>query len=143
VDITQLTLPSYRGRVTEIRLDSHEGGLNLNMPPDVVRALTELGQQAAELFDDFDLDAHQRSRFQASMAALDDLVTELAASAAAGFDAVISSTPPKRRSAAADQLVQLGQAWTDCAGESAGTAHPGAQGYRPHPVGDLRILPRQ
>ena len=138
VDITQLTLPAYRGRVAEVRLKPEEGGMNLTMPPDLVLTLAERGKQAAELFDDFDLAAHKKARFEASMAAFDDLITTLHAAARASFDDTIDAAVPKSREEAADRLVELGWEWEDGA-----TPHPGAQGNIPRPEGDLRIVPRQ
>jgi predicted acylesterase/phospholipase RssA len=41
-----LRLPSYRDRVAEIWLRKKEGGLNLNMPAEVIRELTERGNRA-------------------------------------------------------------------------------------------------
>jgi hypothetical protein len=138
VDITQLTLPAYRGRVAEVRLTDSEGGMNLNMPADLVHTLSTYGEQAAELFDSFDLKAHKLARFQASMASMDDLVTALHDSATAGFATTVGAAKPQVRRAAADELVRLGAAWA-----AEPNAHPGAAGYIPHPGGELRIVPRQ
>jgi hypothetical protein len=138
VDNTQVTLPAYRGRVAEVRLSEDEGGMNLNMPEPLVIALAERGEKAAELFDDFELEAHKRARFEASMAAVDDLITRLHDAAVAGFEPTIDAATPQVRKDAAVQLIQLGGTW-----ETGTKAHPGAQGNIPHPEGDLRIVPRQ
>jgi hypothetical protein len=138
-DITQLTLPAYRGRVAEVRLSDAEGGMNLNMPAELVMTVANYGDQAAAHFDDFDLAAHLRGRFEASMAAMDNLITMLHDSAEAGFASTVEAAVPKARREAARELIALGGAW------AAGTkpTHPGAQGNIPHPEGDIRIVPRQ
>jgi len=46
----QMTVPGYRDRIVHIRLDGkNEGGLSLDMPPDVVASVSERGQLAGEL----------------------------------------------------------------------------------------------
>ncbi len=46
-DITQSTLPSYRERIAQVYLKSYEGGLNLDMPDDVLRGIFVKGEDAA------------------------------------------------------------------------------------------------
>jgi predicted acylesterase/phospholipase RssA len=54
MDNLQTTVPGYRDRVVHVFLDGREGGLNLNMPPDVVASLSSYGEQAGEkLIDHF------------------------------------------------------------------------------------------
>jgi len=48
MDNLQSTVPGYRDRIVHVYLDPREGGLNLNMPPDVVTALSGYGVQAAD-----------------------------------------------------------------------------------------------
>jgi len=46
----QMTVPGYRDRIVHIRLDDkNEGGLSLDMPPEVVASVSERGQLAGEL----------------------------------------------------------------------------------------------
>lgn len=47
VDNTQLSVPGYRDRVAHVLLTEAEGGLNLNMPGEVIEALGRRGQLAA------------------------------------------------------------------------------------------------
>ena len=75
----QANLPSYRERVAQIRLNSDEGGLNLNMPPDIVQKIVDKGREAGELFwnpdenpDKFNLVHHQWVRFFVLMANLEE-----------------------------------------------------------------------
>jgi len=50
MDNSQTHLPGYRDRVAHVSLDdTKEGGLNLNMPPDVISALSERGREAGQM----------------------------------------------------------------------------------------------
>ncbi len=49
-DSTQSRLPGYRDRIAHVGLTPDEGGLNLNMPPERIDALTKRGGAAAEEF---------------------------------------------------------------------------------------------
>lgn len=63
-DNAQSSLPGYRDRIVQVRLRADEGGMNLQMPPDVVHRTAEKGRQAAEaLREGFDFDAHRWIRF--------------------------------------------------------------------------------
>ena len=61
-DNLQNTLPGYRDRTVEILLTDAEGGLNLAMPPEVVRRLLGYGESAAGLFEGFDFTRHAATR---------------------------------------------------------------------------------
>ncbi len=138
-DVTQLTLPAYHGRVAEVRLAGDEGGMNLHMPPPLITTISALGAQAAELFDDFDLPHHQNARFAASMAAVDAMLAGMRAADRAGFDAVVAASAPVYRRAAAEALVGLADTWAD----DPAHPHPATTPNVPHPVADLRMVPRQ
>lgn len=47
-DNALLRLPGYRDRIAVIRLEPHEGGLNLNMPRPLITALADRGAAAAD-----------------------------------------------------------------------------------------------
>jgi hypothetical protein len=69
-DNMQAELPGYRDRICQIRLSSVEGGLNLNMPRDVVQRLVERGEEAGAIVADgesFDWDRHRITRFWTMM----------------------------------------------------------------------------
>jgi hypothetical protein len=67
-DNLQSVLPGFRDRIVHIALDEYEGGMNLNMPPDVVEALAAYGRAAGErLCQEFDWPAHRWVRFLVSM----------------------------------------------------------------------------
>jgi hypothetical protein len=48
VDEGLIVMPGYRDRIVTVYCTDEEGGLNLTMPPEVVRALAERGRGAAE-----------------------------------------------------------------------------------------------
>ena len=63
-DTLQAELPGFRDRVCQIRLSKREGGLNLDMPPDVVTALEARGREAGEtVATQFDWDCHRFARY--------------------------------------------------------------------------------
>lgn len=79
-DNSFLTLPGYRDRVAEVWLDPNEGGMNLDMPPSVIRTLVEKGGEAGRRLvarfadappsDPLSWDGHRWTRFRSTMAAL-------------------------------------------------------------------------
>jgi predicted acylesterase/phospholipase RssA len=76
VDEAQLVMPGYRDRIVTIYHDHAEGGMNLTMEDDVVKALVERGEAgAAKLVDRFvrgdGWDNHRWIRFRTSTAGLD------------------------------------------------------------------------
>jgi hypothetical protein len=50
-DNSLLRLPGYRDRVAAVRLEPHEGGLNLNMPAQLIADVSRYGESAAEHLD--------------------------------------------------------------------------------------------
>jgi hypothetical protein len=81
-DNLQSVLPGYRERVVRIALKDDEGGLNLNMPAQLIERLTRYGERAGELAasPDFDMDDHRWRRFLISMAAVEETLDELVTS---------------------------------------------------------------
>ncbi len=76
-DNLQTILPGYRERVAHIRLDDKEGGLSLNMDPEIIEALAKRGLDAGIALErDFDLEAHRWRRWVVSMARLEDLMDQ-------------------------------------------------------------------
>ena len=84
-DALQLGVPGYRDRVVHISLSPDEGGLNLNMPREVVDILSERGIRAGamlvERFGDtppegveLTWDNHRWVRYRSTMAALEQLL---------------------------------------------------------------------
>lgn len=71
-DNSQARLPSYRERVALVRLESHEGGLNLDMPQEVIHQVEAKGERAAELLKEkFDFDHHRWVRLMLLMARME------------------------------------------------------------------------
>jgi predicted acylesterase/phospholipase RssA len=73
-DNLQASLPSYRERVVQIRLNKDEGGLNLNMPPEIITRVAEKGQRAGKILSDphdFNFEHHWWVRFRVLMAQLE------------------------------------------------------------------------
>jgi predicted acylesterase/phospholipase RssA len=76
--ILQTRLPSYRDRVVQIRLSEAEGGLHLNMPPEVIKTIVDKGGQAGDLLNPgndlkkFNFEYHKWVRFRVLMAKLEE-----------------------------------------------------------------------
>lgn len=77
-DTMQSRLPSYRDRIVQIRFEENEGGLNLNMTPQIIEGLMKKGSDAGiALRENFHFDAHQWVRFQVLMALLEKNLEEM------------------------------------------------------------------
>ncbi len=84
-DALQLGIPGYRDRVVNISLSPDEGGLNLNMPLEIVGVLSERGVRAGALLTErfgdtppkgveLTWDNHRWVRYRSTMAALEQLL---------------------------------------------------------------------
>jgi hypothetical protein len=84
-DNMQMRLPGYRDRIAHVSLDEEkEGGLNLNMPPELIVELGKRGEQAANLLmehftlpaDQIELswDNHRWVRYRSMMGLLEELM---------------------------------------------------------------------
>lgn len=87
-DNMQTRLPGYRDRIVHISLnDETEGGLNLNMPPELIIELGERGKKAADLLTEhFTLpankirlswDNHRWVRYRSLMGLLEEMLKEV------------------------------------------------------------------
>ena len=87
-DNMQTRLPGYRDRIVHVRLNNKtEGGLNLNMPPELIVELGRRGEQAAELLiehftlpaDQIELswDNHRWVRYRSTMGLLEEMLAEI------------------------------------------------------------------
>ncbi len=72
-DNLQTMLPGYRERIVQIRLKQDEGGMNLDMTPDTIKAIQKKGKEAAQQFRvrNFNFDHHRWTRFLALMSRLE------------------------------------------------------------------------
>lgn len=62
-DNLQSQLPSYRERIVPVGLTPEEGGLNLKMKPETVKAVMARGARAGEALAGFDMDHHLWVRY--------------------------------------------------------------------------------
>jgi len=87
-DSLQNRMPGYRERVVHVYLKEDEGGLNLDMPPETISKLTELGGLAGTRILDghgtdiegqpkFSFDVHRWRRVLSVMAALEEEVPQM------------------------------------------------------------------
>jgi len=99
-DQLRTVLPGYRERVAHVYLKDDEGGLNLNMPPERIETLLELGLRAGHLMTattptdpaaaalaakdqdryPFDFDDHRWRRFLSAYGALEEVLLQAQAS---------------------------------------------------------------
>ena len=88
VDEAQMRVPGYRDRVVHVSTSPVEGGMNLNMPPPVINALTARGREAARRLikrfgeppenpGDLSWDSHRWTRYRSSIAAVSALLGAL------------------------------------------------------------------
>ena len=88
-DNSRLNLAAYRDRVAHLSLDSKEGGLNLRMPPETIRQLSERGWHAGhalvESFAGEGWERHRWRRYRATMEAASALLQ--------GFGANLETEP--------------------------------------------------
>jgi predicted acylesterase/phospholipase RssA len=77
-DKLQATAAGYRDRIVHIKLCPDEGGLNLNMPPEVIASLSDRGRIAGKMvIDHFKLSSHIFTRYRITMCALQKFLNDL------------------------------------------------------------------
>lgn len=78
-DSLQSILPGYRERIVTVNLSEEEGGMNLDMPPDLITDLTELGKEAGrQIVEQFDLNEHRWRRLLVEVRAIDEMLVQFA-----------------------------------------------------------------
>ncbi|OBA87075.1 hypothetical protein A5662_02675 [Mycobacteriaceae bacterium 1482268.1] len=155
-DSTQIAMPGFRDRVVEIRQRPDEGGMNLQMPPEVIARLADRGAEAGRniLYGDgkktlpFNFDAHRWMRYRNAMASLDELLTGMHGVWTAENEsqqAFLRSNPPppgfpQYRPGENDYAAT--EAVMSVAAKLAELGHP-AVGVDnvPHPEPDMRLTP--
>ena len=96
-DTLQSQLPGYSERNVHVLLRGDEGGMNLNMKPETVTRLCNLGKEAgAMLVRDFDFDEHRVRRAIASIPKIEEMCSGIARAlktppAPADYDAVLGA----------------------------------------------------
>jgi hypothetical protein len=151
-DSTQIAMPGFRDRVVEVRQRPDEGGMNLQMPADIIAGLAERGAEAGRniLYGDgkkikpFDFDAHRWMRYRNAMASLDELLTgmrEVWTSPRDSQRTFLTSDPPHAGfPPGANDLVATSNVM-EVAGELARLGHPAVGERVPHPEPELRLTP--
>ncbi|HEU5231159.1 MAG TPA: hypothetical protein VFU49_25280, partial [Ktedonobacteraceae bacterium] len=79
-DTMQANLPSYRERIVQIRLSDNEGGLNLAMPPDIIKEVVDKGAEAGQMLSNpetFNFEHHWWVRFLVLMAQLEENIESM------------------------------------------------------------------
>lgn len=86
-DAMQSRLPGFRDRIVRIPLTSRQGGLNLNMPPELVKFLADQGEKSAiELMKHFDVPAvhpkmtwenHRQIRLRSTLSSFEKMVKKI------------------------------------------------------------------
>ncbi len=77
-DNMQAMLPSYYERIIQIRLTDKEGGLNLEMPEEVIKRVVQKGEAAGQtLSDDFNMSKHQWVRFRVLMGQMEKALRKM------------------------------------------------------------------
>lgn len=79
-DNMQSMLPSYRERVAQVRLAENEGGLNLEMPDEIIKSMMRKGQEAGRKLLEFGrngFEEHKWVRLRVLMAQLETRLGEL------------------------------------------------------------------
>jgi predicted acylesterase/phospholipase RssA len=142
-DSMQAEMPGFRDRVCEIRLTKDEGGLNLNMPPEVIAAIERKGELAAEaILDGFDWNRHRFVRYLTFGQAVQ---TDF--EAAKEPFAAMSSEVPVLSPDWQPYYEGHEPPWWDEARAATGklldgvTGTPDFEAHAPQPPGDLRIRP--
>ncbi len=73
-DSMQTRVPGYRDRIVAVEHTKSEGGMNLDMDPQVVLDLAERGRYAGQRADHFDFSNHRWVRLRSFLEVLEDLV---------------------------------------------------------------------
>jgi predicted acylesterase/phospholipase RssA len=77
-DNIQATAAGYRDRIVHVSLRPKEGGLNLNMPPDLIDLLSKRGRRAGQLLkSDFNFPEHIWARFRLTMCGVQKFLDNL------------------------------------------------------------------
>lgn len=103
-DNTQVTQRGYAERVVEIRLRPGEGGMNLQMPEEVIMALVLRGAEAGDQLLGFEWDPHRVIRYRIAMTRLTDALEGLDAAWEARDYATLLTTYPFEDASASSYL---------------------------------------
>ncbi|WP_411849540.1 RpoH suppressor [Stenotrophomonas sp. LGBM10] len=153
-DVLQARAPGYRDRIVHVSLHGDEGGMNLDMPQDVLSRIAAKGSVAGERFCDFSFANHYwirwrnlasaYQRYTLEIARTDDPAQRVAAWRDA-YESVASGdpSPPSYRLGSEDkrresqqlwqQMVEQGQRWEDLG--------PDLTEGAPRPLPQMKVTP--
>lgn len=159
-DNVQLKVPGYRDRVVHVHLSPNEGGLNLDMPPELIQALGDRGRAAGKKLGDrfsprgdgtaMTWDNHRWVRFRSTLHLLETELREMREALDAGQPAGASyreligrKLPPSYRWKNLTQREET-LAWLErlLADDFLKAKEPVARPGAPRPWPELRIVPR-
>ncbi|MET0309477.1 MAG: hypothetical protein ABW023_12290 [Sphingomonas sp.] len=150
-DLLQSRAPGHRERIVTVPLTKAQGGLNLDMPAEILRAVADKGNQAGEALWAFDFDNHWWIRWRNVAGTSERFLNSFAVGAAPPISqsyakayraATTGSAPPsykltRKEHAEAQQrfslLSSLGQNW--------GTTTPSLAKTAPRPQPQMTIAP--
>lgn len=165
-DSTQIAMPGFRDRIVEVRQNADEGGMNLQMPAEVVAGLANRGAEAGlnilngngkpdgdrNKVWPFNFEAHRWMRYRTAMASLDELLSGMHAvwTAPDGSQEAFLATdqppagfrfptypPGSNDRAATVKVMGLAQELEDLGHPALGRT----RGNVPHPEAELRLTP--
>jgi hypothetical protein len=169
-DSTQIAMPGFRDRIVEVRQRDDEGGMNLQMPDDIIAGLANRGAEAGlnilngngKPDDDpdklwpFNFQAHRWMRYRSAMASVDELLSGMHAAWTAREDSqeafLASDQPPSgfrfptyppgaNDHEATAKVMQLAQELEDLGHPALGVETPDGVKNVPHPEPELRLTP--
>lgn len=157
VDNTQSRMPGYRDRIVHVELAQDEGGLNLNMPADLVQKLAARGQAAgAVLTQAFACPPtlarqwlnHRWVRYRNFMALFEREMSafheaySMQVAPGANYDKLISNPPSyKWQSTNQEAFAKVETVKTDALAAQIGTGTGSFLDGAPHPQGELTVRP--
>ena len=153
-DLLQARAPGYRDRIVHVALDGDEGGMNLDMPQDVLSRIAEKGTLAGERFCAFSFENHYWIRWRNLASAYQRYTLEvsrtndpaqqvMAYRAAYAMVADGQPSPPSYPLSAQDKrresqalyagMVEQGRTWEDCG--------PDLTDGAPRPLPQMKVTP--
>lgn len=153
-DLLQARAPGYRDRIVHVTLEGDEGGMNLDMPQEVLGRIAQKGTLAGERFCRFSFENHYWIRWRNAASAYQRYTLEVSRTDDAGqqvlayrtaYASVAAGQPPppsyplgsqeKRRQSQAlyALMVEQGASWDDCG--------PDLTDGAPRPLPQMKVTP--
>jgi hypothetical protein len=151
-DEIQFPYPGYRDRIVQIRQSENEGGLNLNMPKDVIQTLGNAGENAAEhlikrFINEDGWSNHRKIRLRSLLAQLDLKLDGLDDAAIDAWQTLLNERACQKPYKMNDDEKKLATETLTALMEMAKTLRNAlpvtlAGGHAPRPFAEIRISPR-